>query len=482
MTKRRKTSSSGAAAKLVHTNDGYANFGARLGWGADNQQSGSSYALSYQGRNRVWLEAAYRGSWIVGAAVNAPAEDMTRAGIDMSGIEPEAVERIERQFESMALWEKLCEAIKWGRLYGGALAVMLIEGQDMATPLRLDAVGRGQFKGLLVLDRWMISPSLADPVREFGPEMGRPKFYELLTGDAGLRAGKIHHTRVLRFEGGDLPHYQRVSENGWGLSILEPMWDRLVAFDSATVGASQLVYKAHLRTVKIDGLREIVSIGGPAMRGLTKQMEFIRQAQSNEGLTVLDAKDTFETQQYTFSGLSDIISQFANQLSGATGVPITRLFGQSSPGLGSTGEGEMRQYHERISQDQEQRLRGGLLRLLRLLSVSTFGTDLPAEFQFSFRSLERMNDTEKADIATKVVTAVTGAVDAGLIDVQTGMQELKASSHVTGIFGNINQSQIDAAAPEEPPAPDLDGSQPPAQQTRDSLLRRLLRRLFKGRR
>jgi len=475
MAKQRKTSSSGAAAKVVHTNDGYANFGARLGWGADNQQSGSSYALSYQGRNRVWLEAAYRGSWIVGAAVNAPAEDMTRAGIDMSGIDPKAVERLERGFEAMALWERLCEVIKWSRLYGGALAVLLIEGQDMSTPLRLDAVGKGQFKGLLVLDRWMVSPSLGDRVKAFGPEMGKPRFYDLLTNEAGLPVGRIHHTRVLRFEGGDLPHYQRVSENGWGLSILEPMWDRLVAFDSATVGASQLVYKAHLRTVKIDGLREIVSIGGPAMRGLLKQMDFIRQSQSNEGLTVLDGKDTFETQQYSFSGLSDIISQFANQLSGATGIPITRLFGQSSPGLGSSGEGEMSQYHERIAQDQEQRLRSPVYRLLCVMAMSLLGAKLPDEFQFSFRSLERMNDIEKADIAGKVMTAVTGAVDAGLIDVQTGMQELKASSHVTGIFGNITQDQIDAAAPEEPPAPDLGTDLAPVQ-TGDSLIGRWLRK------
>ncbi|MDR5671410.1 DUF1073 domain-containing protein, partial [Burkholderia cenocepacia] len=93
-----------------------------------------------------------------------------------------------------------------------------------------------------------------------------------------------HYSRVIRLDGEALPYYQRISENGWGLSILEPMWDRLIAFDSATVGIGQLVYKAHLRTLSVDKLREIIAQGGPAYAGLLKQIETIRFAQTNEGL------------------------------------------------------------------------------------------------------------------------------------------------------------------------------------------------------
>ncbi|MDI5448925.1 hypothetical protein MJL27_26670, partial [Salmonella enterica subsp. enterica serovar Anatum] len=42
------------------------------------------------------------------------------------------------------------------------------------------------------------------------------------------------------------------TENEWGMSVVERIWDRLTAFDSATVGAAQLVYKAHLRTYKVE--------------------------------------------------------------------------------------------------------------------------------------------------------------------------------------------------------------------------------------
>ena len=40
----------------------------------------------------------------------------------------------------------------------------------------------------------------------------------------------------------------------------------------------------------------------------------------------MDTKDKFETHQYSFSGLDDVISQFAEQISGAVGIPLVRLF------------------------------------------------------------------------------------------------------------------------------------------------------------
>ncbi|WP_096335597.1 DUF1073 domain-containing protein [Robbsia andropogonis] len=457
MSKSRRAQKSGVP-QAVRTNDSFQNATARLGWGTNNQSSASTYSLSYQSRNRIVLEAAYRGSWIVAAAVDAIPEDMTRKGIEFSGLDPADISTLEAEMTTLGVWDRICETGKWARLYGGAIAVMLIDGQDMSTPLRVDAVGKGQFKGLLVLDRWMISPPTGEVVTEFGPDMGRPVFYDVIADFKAIPKGRIHHSRVLRMEGADLPFYQRIAENGWGLSVLEPMWDRLIAFDSASVGAGQLVYKAHLRTVKIKGLREIVATGGKALEGLRSQMEFTRLSQSNEGMTVLDTNDEFQADTYTFAGLSDMLIQFAQQLSGATGIPLSRLFGQSPAGLGDSGEGPRRQYHEKVHQKQEKDLRTPLHRLLTVMSWSSLGKALPDGFQFVFKGLDDTPEAEKADIATKKTSAVTEALDAGLITKSTGMKELKASAPVTGLFGNISDEDIQAAEDEEnaaPPAPDL---------------------------
>jgi phage-related protein (TIGR01555 family) len=481
MSKSRRNVKAGVT-QPVRTNDSFQNATANLGWGTNNQSSASQYALSYQSRNRINLEAAYRGSWVVRAAVDAMPEDMTRCGIEMSGLEPEDISLIERDMMRLAIWDALCDDGKWANLYGGCLAVMLIDGQDFATPLRVETIAKGQFKGLLILDRWMVSPPVGEVVTEFGPDMGKPVYYNVIADYAAIPKAKIHYSRVIRLDGMDLPFYQRVAENGWGLSVLEPMWDRLIAFDSASVGAGQLIYKAHLRTMTIEGLREVIAMGGPALAGLKAQIEFTRFAQTNEGITLVDGKDKFEAHTYAFSGLSDMLTQFAQQLCGALGMPFTRLFGQSPTGLGATGEGEMKQWEEKVRQQQERRLRNPLHRLLSVMSMSTLGKPLPDGFGFEFRSLQEMNEAEKAEIAVKKVDAVTKAVDAGVQKASSAMKDLKASAPVTGLFGSITDEDISEAEEQEknaPPPGELDMpdvSELGGNQTKDSRWNRFFRK------
>ncbi|WP_019104173.1 DUF1073 domain-containing protein [Chromobacterium haemolyticum] len=439
------------------TGDSFANFEARLGWGADNMASSSQYTLTYQSRNRMFLEAAYRGSWIVGKAIDAPAEDMTRAGIEINGLDPEDSERIESAFVRLKVWDQVCDTIKWARLYGGALALLLIDGQNLETELDIDTVGPGQFKGLYILDRWMVQPSLQDVVTDYGPDMGLPKYYDVVADGLAVPRARIHHSRVIRLTGVDLPYYQRFAENYWGLSVLEPLWDRLVSFDSATVGIGQLVYRAHLRNYKVDGLREIIAGPPIAMENLVEQINMIRRFQSNEHITLMDAKDEMEVHTYSFSGLSDVLVQFKEQLSGALGIPLVRLFGQSPAGLNSTGESDHKTYNDGISQKQERELRNPMQTLLRIVSMSELGVPWPEDATFEFRSLDQMSEAEKAEITSKTTEAVLKAEESGILTKDQAMMELKNLSHRTGTFSSISNDDIEAAKKEaEMVPPEID--------------------------
>lgn len=445
------------------TMDGFQNLAARLGWGAGSQHDQSSYGFNFISRDRVKLEAMYRTSWVVGQAVDVVAEDMTREGADIKGsLAPDDVEHLAKALEALRIWDHLCDTIKWGRLYGGAIAVLLIDGQNVATPLNLDSITKDQFKGLLVLDRWQVTPDLQDLVIDYGPELGMPKFYNVMIGAKGLAGQRIHYSRIIRIDGVDLPFWQSQAENLWGQSVIERLFDRLTAFDSTTTGAAQLVYKAHLRTYKVPSLRKIIATGGPAFNALIKQMEQIRLWQSNEGLTVMDAEDTYEAHQYNFSGLSDILLQFGQQLSGALGIPLVRLFGQSPAGLNSTGESDLTMYYDNIKQQQERRLRSPLTKLYGVLSRSVLGKPLPDNFSLDFTSLWQMSDKEKADNASTITTAVIEAMDAGLVSRETALKELRQSSESTGVWSNITDEEIDQAADDPPPPSELNDEQDPA--------------------
>lgn len=441
-----------ATAKLLRTGDSFQNFAAKVGIGTDNQSSASTYGFNPITRNRGLLDWMYRGSWICGKVVDCPADDMTRAGIEITGdMDPADIDDLHNCFNETATWGAINQVTKWGRLYGGAIGVMLIDGQKPETPLRPETVGKGAYKGILVLDRWMVQPNFSELVTEYGPDLGKPKFYETVVEGFAIPKMKVHYSRCIRIDGVDLPFWQRITENLYGMSVLERLYDRLVAFDSTTQGAAQLVYKAHLRTMKVKNLRQIVAAGGKSLEGLVAQVDMTRRYQTNEGITLLDGDDEFETHEYSFSGLDNVLLQFGQQLSGAADIPLVKMFGQSPAGLNATGESDTRNYYDGLNQQQELKYRRPLSLLIPVMARSR-GIKLPDGWGFKFNPLWQMSDKDKSEIADKVSNAVGRAEEGAIIGRKTALKELKQSSRVTGIFSNITEEEIEAAS-DDPPDP-----------------------------
>lgn len=441
------------------TADSFQNFLARVGVGTGNQASGGRYGFNPVSRNRLQVEWAYRGSWVVGTIVDCVAEDMTREGVELiCDAAPEELAAFEQAIDELRVWTALSDTIKWARLYGGGLGLIMIDGQDVSTPLDPKTVAKGQFRGVFPLDRWAVFPSLQDLVKEFGPDLGNPRFYEMRPDyGTGLPYMNIHHSRVIRLEGVRLPYWQRINENLWGQSVIERLWDRLIAFDSTTEGAAQLVYKAHLRTYKVAGLRKIIAMGGPALDGLLQQMSMIRQFQSNEGLTLMDAEDDFEIHPYTFTGLDEVLLQFGQQLAGASQIPLVRLFGQSPAGLNSTGESDLRTYYDGIKREQNTQIGVGVRKVYEVAWRSYFGKEPPGGWKLQFRPLWQMDDEQRANVAQNTVSAIMAPYTAGITARSTVLKELRQQSKVTGLHTTITDEMISEAVKEDkerPPEPE----------------------------
>jgi phage-related protein (TIGR01555 family) len=442
----------GGRFKRGRTKDSFQNFALQLGMGTDNVLATSTYGFNPITRNRILLEWMHRGSWLAGMAVDIPADDMVRSGIDIQcDAAPEEIDGVQQDLVSLGVWDGVRDTSAWSRLYGGAIGVILIDGQDYSTPLNPDKIGRGQFRGVMALDRWMVEPSLQDLVPDQGPQLGLPKFYRVTSDIPGMRNKSIHHSRVIRFDGIRLPYWQRVSENLWGISMLERLYDRMVAFDSTTQGAAQLAYKSYLRTIKIKGLREILAAGGPAEGVLINYVEMMRRFQGIEGLTMLDSDDEFEAQGASnFAGMSDVMLQMGQQISGALQIPLVRLFGQSPAGLNSTGESDLRTYYDGIAQQQTKNLLVPMRVIVRAASLSG-GWKIGDDYSVVFRPLWQLSEEQKSEVAARDAETVVKVEESGIITQQTAMKELKQQSKVTGRFTNITDEEIEAASDELPP-------------------------------
>ena len=153
----------------------------------------------------------------------------------------------------------------------------------------------------------------------------------------------------------------------------------------------------------------------------------MRRTQSNEGITLLDSTDEFETtQNTTFSGSHEALLMLGEQLSGALQIPLVRLFGQSPAGLNSTGESDLRTYYDGILQQQNRDLKDPVTNIYRCMAQS-LGKPVPDGFRLEFRPLWQLTEEQKVTVAKSNTETVLSAQERGLISDQVALRELKQS-------------------------------------------------------
>lgn len=350
------------------------------------------------------------------------------------------------------LIKKIQEGLCWGRLYGGAIGIMLIKGQgspeQLAMPLALEEMVPGDFKGLMILDRWNgVSPSseLVDDISD--PEYGLPDAY-IVTDPVDGAMTRVHHTRCIRFVGNNLPFWKRQAELYWGASVIESVFDELKKRDNVSWNIAQLTFLANLRVLKMNDIGQTLAATDPQSQAeLYRTLTAQNWLASNMGIQIMDAADGFETHQYTFGGLADCYQQFIMDVSGAAEIPVTKLFGRSPSGLNATGESDLQNYYDMIGEKQESILRPILNKLLPPFMVSMFGA-VPDDLDFDFNPVSEPSDKERMELAKTGTDNVVAALNAGMISKRTGLQELKQQSERTGVWTNITDEDIEKAPDE----------------------------------
>ena len=445
--------------------DGYSNAAAFLGDDSPLISSGTFHRSALTSQTEL-LTVMYRESWLAMRIIDMPSEDMTRswykASTEMDEDDLDALRRLEAKH---SIKQEIANAIRWARLYGGSIAVIAIRGQEkiMDQPLDLDAVMPGDFAGLLVLDRALgVQPSLELVSDLYDPDYGLPMYYSVNidVGDGGVM--RIHHSRVLRFVGRELPRLETISENYWGASELEHIYDELQKRNATSANIAQLVFQANVTTLKMGDFGEAMALGTDEQRAnVAAAVEMENRFRTSYGLQLLSADDTMENHQYTFSGLSDIYEQFMLDICGAAEIPATKLFGRNPSGLNSTGESDLRNYYETISQMQERVLRPALEKLVPIEAMSCWGF-VPEDLEIVFEPIAAATPSERAELMAKFSEPILKAFEIGLINRGEALAELKSIGQELGVWDKLPDPDDDpnAEAMHEDPADPEDAPEP----------------------
>lgn len=448
MSKRRNTRHVRADTKQapVTMMDAFSNPIARLGYGTQDLLQATQYPLTRTTQNYQMLTSLYRENWIVQNIIETIPGDMVRKWYTLKcNVAPEYVDALQRLERKVHLRKSLLEGMYWGRLYGGAAGIIMVRGQDDLTqPLDYDLILPGCFLGLMILDRWSgIYPEMGQVTDPSDPDFELPEYYTIRDEESGTLISKVHHSRILRFTGRELPYNEKIMETYWGESELEAIYSELVKRDNVSGNIASLTFRANVNYLETDSLDQMLAVNNTeAQRRFWQTLQTQSVIESNFGTRLVNKGDVMHNTQYTFTGLADVYDRVMMDVAGAAKTPVTKLFGRSPAGMNATGESDMNNYYDCIDGLRENQLRPLLERLLPIMALSAWGT-VPDDLDIDFPPLQTPNSSEIADIVEKKTQAILAAFQSDLIDAATSLKELKTLSDETSMYNSISDEAIE---------------------------------------
>jgi phage-related protein (TIGR01555 family) len=392
----------------------------------------------------------YRSSWIIRKVIDVIPEDMLKDFPSLSTENtPEEVKKFDKVIRSTGTQTQMMRGLKWGRLFGGAVSLIAIRGAvDLMEPLDPEDIDLNSYRGLIPYDRWSgVFPGaeIVDDI-DFPMDYGLPEYYTITTERGTMN---VHHSRVIRHIGRDLPEWERQAELYWGLSECELVYEELKKRDYISWNISSLVTRAQILAIKDPELAQKQSGATMSTRGWNSylnRMTEIAEGLNNQGLLVMGKDGQLESFSYSFAGLSDIQNNVMLDVSGACEIPVSRLFGRTISGLGQTGEGDLQIYYDTIEQKRNRELGPVMDKLFPIICMSTFGK-IPKDLDYTFTPVRTMSQKDKQDLAQKSAEAIVSLYEADLMTKKESRLEIKQASIANGLGSNITDEAI-AATPD----------------------------------
>lgn len=414
---------------LAQAGDGFVNLVAQLGTVRD-KRSANTFDI-VRPLTRVELDSMYRGNWVAARVVDAPAEDATREGWNLSWDGRDKDEGTVRSIQSVEndfdIQSKVTEAMKWGRLYGGGALVFGIKGQnDWSKPLVLDSVKKGSLELVHVLDRYRLAATGQIDNDRQSRNFGLPVYYQI--AEAAETVSNVHWTRVVIFHGKRLPYFEWQRNGRWHDSALQVLADNVKDYEATRAGIASLVFESNVDILSIRGLAELLSQPNGQQK-IVDRVALGATLKSTNGVWIVDGgplsgngnvNETYQQKRITFSGVNEVFEKVCMyDVCGASEIPLTRMFGRSPGGLNSTGAGDEANYVTRIKREQMSELYRPLMRIYEILCRHTIGR-MPENFGLDFKPLVGESAADKADVELKraqrdKIYYDMGAVTGGLV-------------------------------------------------------------------
>lgn len=410
-----------------HREDGYVNLLNKYGTKQDNSE-----AYKFEREPVIpdmQLTGLYEGNGLFSKIIDTPAEEALKHGFDLNLKSDEVNAFVEDALDDLEWEEKAATAIKWARLYGGALIVMLIDdGRGLEEPVDWEHIR--SIDELRVYERSIVQPDYASLYQQdYGgkgvgnrvSKFGQPEYYYVSSIYGSF---KVHESRCLVFRNGVLPEQtSNATYLFWGMPEYVRIRRALRETVTAHTDSVKLLERSVQAIYSMKGLASLLTTDDGENQVL-KRLQLVDTSRGLLNSIAIDSEgEQYDFKTFQFSGVKDVIDATCNMLSALTNIPQTILFGRSPAGMNATGDSDFESYYNFVEKIQRLMLKRNLRTLLDVVFRAGIASGDVAEepdYKLEFKPLWSLSDTEQAAVdQTKAQTALVKAQTAqAYVDMQ----------------------------------------------------------------
>lgn len=410
-----------------HREDGYVNLLNKYGTKQDNSE-----AYKFEREPVIpdmQLTGLYEGNGLFSKIIDTPAEEALKHGFDLNLKSDEVNAFVEDALYDLEWEEKAATAIKWARLYGGALIVMLIDdGRGLEEAVDWEHIR--SIDELRVYERSIVQPDSSSLYQQdYGgkgvgnrvSKFGQPEYYYVSSIYGSF---KVHESRCLVFRNGVLPEQtSNATYLFWGMPEYVRIRRALRETVTAHTDSVKLLERSVQAIYSMKGLASLLTTDDGENQVL-KRLQLVDTSRGLLNSIAIDSEgENYDFKTFQFSGVKDVIDATCNMLSALTNIPQTILFGRSPAGMNATGDSDFESYYNFVEKIQRLMLKRNLRTLLDVVFRAGIASGDVAEepdYKLEFKPLWSLSDTEQAAVdQTKAQTALVKAQTAqAYVDMQ----------------------------------------------------------------
>lgn len=402
------------------------------------------------------IDALYTSDFIAGRTVDEPAADSVRRGLVFTSDDPGFAKAIDAEFKRTGALLSLRELVRLDRKDGGgALLIAAEDGAGDKLDQPLDKGSLKRFARLIPIERISLkAEGQAIDSDPFSPNYGHPIVWHVeMIGPMGqpIRT-PVHWSRLIVWRGLPVPRNSRyragqtanMIDQWGGYSVLQRVAGPLKSYRTLWGYIESTFKRFSLIILKVSGLAKLISENEESV--VIKRLELISLAMSALKVLPIDEHEDMAELATTLAGVAEILLRLQDNVGGATGLPLTKVFAHTPAGFSSDDEPGKRNY-EALVGDIRTRLGPEVERIVEIITLCSDGPFAgvePEEWSHEWPPIEEPTQEE-------VDRHITSVIDnGGKLVLARAMSEDELRQSVAAVRGQP------FVLPEETPAPGED--------------------------